>query len=104
MHPSPNILRSTIIECEEKYELVKKRSEGGIFCSKIEAFGQEKGNKKVIYQISDSRDAQKTDKIENLVREILSRPQTQRQVSAHWYLLFSRSAPVLHNLFLHHCL
>src|SRR6218665_1029862 len=40
---SPNILRSTVIGCEAKYELTKKRSQGEVFCSEIEVFGQEKG-------------------------------------------------------------
>ena len=34
------------------YELTKKRSQGGIFCSEIEAFGQAKGH---ICYISDFR-------------------------------------------------
>jgi len=37
-----NILRSTVIGCVEKYELTKKRCQGGIFLSEIEVFGQEK--------------------------------------------------------------
>src|SRR6218665_2663574 len=53
MHPSPNILRSTVIGCEAKYELTKKRCQGGIFLSGIEVCGQEKGVMYVIYQISD---------------------------------------------------
>ena len=39
----PNILRSTIMGSEAKYELTKKRCQGGIFLSEIEVFGQEKG-------------------------------------------------------------
>src|SRR6218665_2614335 len=31
MHPSPNILKSTVIGCEAKYELTKKMCQGGIF-------------------------------------------------------------------------
>ena len=52
MHPSPNIIRPTNIlrstvtcmECEEKYELTKKRCKGGIFLSEFEVFGQENGS------------------------------------------------------------
>ena len=43
MHPSPNILRSTVIGCEAKYEL-NKRGLKEEFFSEIEAFGQEKGH------------------------------------------------------------
>jgi len=39
--------------CEAKYELTKKRCQGGIFLSEIEVFGQEKDVIYVIYQISD---------------------------------------------------
>ena len=42
MHPSPNLLRSTVMGCEAKYELTKKRCQGGIFWSEIEVFGEEK--------------------------------------------------------------
>jgi len=51
MHPSPNILRSTVIGCEAKYELTKKRSQKEIICSEIEVFG--------LYKILDRRDRQK---------------------------------------------
>jgi len=34
------------IACEAKYELTKRRSEGGISCSEIEVFGQENGSNK----------------------------------------------------------
>jgi len=63
MHQSPNILRSTVIGCEAKYELTKKRCQGGIFVLKSR-FLVKKRVIYVIYQISDSRDRQKTDKIE----------------------------------------
>jgi len=53
MHPSPNILRSTVMGCEAKYELTKKRCQGGIFLSEIEIFGQENGGH--ICYISDFR-------------------------------------------------
>jgi len=39
--------------CEEKYELTKKRCQGGVFLSEFEDFRQEKGVKYVLYQISD---------------------------------------------------
>jgi len=37
----PNILisRPTVIGCEAKYELSKKRSQGGIFCSEFQVGG-----------------------------------------------------------------
>ena len=41
---APNISRSTVIGCEAKYELTKKRSRGGILYSEIDVFGQEKGH------------------------------------------------------------
>ena len=66
MHLSPNISRSTSFGCEVTYELSKKRSQGGIFCSETEVFGHENGHIRVIYviyQISDNKDRQKTDKI-----------------------------------------
>ena len=46
-----NILRSTVMGCEAKYELTKKRCQGGIFLSEIEVFCQENGVIYVIYQI-----------------------------------------------------
>jgi len=55
-----------VIGCQAKYELTKKRSQGGIFCSEIEVFGQEKGHICLIYQISDNRDRQKTEKTESI--------------------------------------
>ena len=62
---SPNILRSTVIGCEAKYKLTKKVSRRN-FCVL-------KSNKErvryVIYQISDSRDREKTDKIESMTRK-----------------------------------
>ena len=58
----PNILRSTVIGCEAKYELAKKRCQGGMLFSEIKVFGQEKGVMYVIYQISDCRDRKKTEK------------------------------------------
>ena len=102
-------MRSTALGCEAKYELTKKRCQGGIFSSEIEVFGQEFGPKKrviyVMYQISENSDRQKTDKIElmmtkkkgrqkfwaeklnffpktsleNLAREIFFLPQSLRQ-------------------------
>jgi len=42
MHPSPNISRSTVIGCEAKYELSKKKVSRRNF-SEIEVFGEEKG-------------------------------------------------------------
>ena len=50
VHPS-NILRSTVMGCEAKYKLTKKRCQGGIVLYAIEAFGQEKEVIYVIYQI-----------------------------------------------------
>ena len=44
MHPSPNILRSTIMGCEAKYELIKKRCQGGIFLSEIEVLVKKRGS------------------------------------------------------------
>ena len=51
MHPPPNILRSTAMGCEAKYELTKKRCQGGILLSEIEVLGQEMGVIYVIYQM-----------------------------------------------------
>ena len=45
--------------CEAKYELTKKRCQGGVFLSEIEVFGQEKGIIYVIYQISDKIESNK---------------------------------------------
>jgi len=71
---SPNILRSTVIGCEAKYELTKKRSQGEIFCSEIEVFGQEKGkngHQKFILGVKMEFFPKKShQKSENLVREI----------------------------------
>jgi len=39
--------------CEEKYELTKKRCQGGIFLSEFEVFGQENGGQ--ICYVSDLR-------------------------------------------------
>jgi len=47
-HLFPNISRSTV-GCEANYELTKKWSQGGIFCSELEVFGQEKGHMHVCY-------------------------------------------------------
>jgi len=56
MHPSSNILRSSVIGCVAKYELAKKRCHGGIFCFEIEVFRQEKGHIILLcYVISDFR-------------------------------------------------
>ena|SRR6218665_2388871 len=72
-----NILRSTVIGCESKYKLIKKASKR-ISCSEIEDFGLEKGHililffKSYIYirfQVSDSRDRQKTDKIKSMTEK-----------------------------------
>ena len=49
----PIILRITVIGCEAKYELAKIRCQGGLFLSKIEVFGEEKGGH--ICYISDFR-------------------------------------------------
>ena len=57
---SPNISRSSVIGCVWKYELSKKRCHEEIFCSEIEVFRKQKGHKNVIYQISDSKEGQKT--------------------------------------------
>ena len=46
MYPSPNILRSTVIGCEGKYELTKRRCQGGFSLSEIEIFGQDLGQEK----------------------------------------------------------
>jgi len=50
----PNILISTVMGCEAKYEMTEKRCQGGTFLPEIEVFGQEKGviYMYVIYQIS----------------------------------------------------
>jgi len=40
----PNIWRSTVIIDEAKYVLSEKRCQGGIRCSEVEVFGQEKGH------------------------------------------------------------
>src|SRR6218665_2453497 len=65
MHPSLNILRSSVMGCEEKYELTKKRCQEGIFLSEFEVFGQQRGSynqisdKSLIYQISDKIESKK---------------------------------------------
>ena len=56
----PNILRSTVFGCEAKYELTKKGVKDQYFLKEV--FGQEKGIKYVIYQISDCGDRKKTAK------------------------------------------
>jgi len=43
MHPSLNILRTTVIGCKAKYELTKKGVQEDFRVAKIEVFGQEKG-------------------------------------------------------------
>ena len=42
-----------------KYELTKKRCQGGIFLSEFEVFGQEKEVIYFIYQISDKIESKK---------------------------------------------
>src|SRR6218665_3253699 len=53
IHPSPNILRSTVMGCEAKYKMTKIRCQGGIFLSEIDVFGQEK--RVILCFISDFR-------------------------------------------------
>ena len=58
----PNILRSTVIGCEAKYELTKKGVMEEYF-SEIEAFGKETSHIRVIYVIYIRFQTVKTDKI-----------------------------------------
>jgi len=44
MHPSPNILRSSVIGCVEMYELIESKCNGGIFCYEMVVSCQEKGH------------------------------------------------------------
>ena len=44
MHPPPYILRTTVIGCEAKHELTKKRFSEGISGGEIEVFGQKSVN------------------------------------------------------------
>jgi len=46
----PNIFRSAVMRCEVKYELTKKRCQGGIFCCEIEVFGQDFCSRKGSYK------------------------------------------------------
>ena len=61
----PNILRSTVIGCEAKYELTKKSLKEEFFVLKS-WFLVKKRVIYVMYQISDSRDRQKTDRLESI--------------------------------------
>ena len=55
----PNILRSTVIGCEAKYELTKKKVSRKNIFSEIEVFGQEKGSYTLYFQISDKIESKK---------------------------------------------
>src|SRR6218665_2799833 len=88
---APHILRSSVIECEAKYELTKKRCQGGIFLSKIEVFVNKKGVIYVIYQISDKIESKKGRQkfwgvkwkfVPKKGHSKISVPQSRRQVSA----------------------
>jgi len=57
-------LRSTVIGREAKHEMTEKECQGGIFCSKIEVFGQEKASiGPMLYM------RLKTDKIESMTKK-----------------------------------
>ena len=64
----PNILKSTVIGYEAKYELTKKGLKEEFFVLKSR-FLVKKTVIYVIYQISDSRDREKTDKIESMPKK-----------------------------------
>jgi len=64
-----NISRSSVIGCVAKSELTKRGVMENLFCSKIEVFCQENGHiGYVTYQISDSSDRQKTEKIRSMAK------------------------------------
>src|SRR6218665_2713032 len=64
----PNISRSSVIGCALKYEMTKERRNGRIFfCNR--GFQSRKGSSLYTgFQISDSRDMQKTDKIWSMTK------------------------------------
>src|SRR6218665_3950939 len=64
----PNIFRSSVTASVAKYELTKKRCQRGNVCSEIEVFIKKRVIY-VIYEISDSRDRQKTDKIWSMTKK-----------------------------------
>jgi len=60
IRPPSNILRNNVIRSVAKYELTKKRCQGGNFCSEIDVFRQEKGLRPICYILETDR--KKTDK------------------------------------------
>ena len=79
----PTILRTTIIGCEAKYKLPKRRFSGGISSGEIEVFGRKRINR---YCISDLLGRLKY-KVQRMTKKshqkFFAVSQTQCQVSAH---------------------
>ena len=69
---SPNISRSSVIGCVSKHELIKKGVMEEFLLFWNRGFYQEKGVIYVVYRISDSRDRQKTDKIQKSHQKLLA--------------------------------
>jgi len=68
MHPSPNVSRSSVIGCEAKYELSKKKVSRRNFCSVIQVFDQERDYIIIRFETADTGHRQKTEKIQSMTK------------------------------------
>src|SRR6218665_2742803 len=89
MHPSPDILRSSVIGCVSKYEVTKKRCREGMFCSERD-FSARKGS---CYIISDLQ--QRQAKLKKVIRNFRRKKSHSKIWSEKFFSVPSYSAPSL---------